>query len=86
MRRGREGEKVTSKQFSLRFSKGNRILTFHETDSKREIIDKLVMAGLYISRSEFIRMAIEEKLQKTYLMIQEPFFELNESRREENET
>ena len=55
--------------------KNKEVTSFHLRAKPREFIDVLVLKGYYISRAEFIRMAIDQKIEKILNLLQEPFYQ-----------
>ncbi|MHA1397418.1 MAG: ribbon-helix-helix domain-containing protein [Candidatus Heimdallarchaeaceae archaeon] len=56
-------------------SNSDEITTFHLKEKPKQFIDKLVMKGYYMSRAEFIRIAIDQKIEKIIDQLQDPFFQ-----------
>lgn len=51
------------------------LLSIHLRDKPKLFIDSLVMRGYYMSRSEFIRMAIDQKIEKIIDQMNDPFYQ-----------
>ena len=55
--------------------KNKEVTSFHLRAKPREFIDVLVLKGYYISRAEFIRMAIDQKIEKILNQLHDPFYQ-----------
>lgn len=51
------------------------IITVHMKKKPREFIDIMVLKGYYMTRSEFIRMAIDQKIEKVIAQLNDPFYQ-----------
>lgn len=50
------------------------LITVNLRNKPRKFIDVLVKSGYYMNRSEFIRMAIDQKIEKIIVQLNDPFY------------